>query len=113
MTQKILLSISSFEAAAIGVADEPRRVEHEDHALRVVQDVAIEIALAAIAALGLAAVRDVFEDVDRALILLFAAMNPRSGNEICPLAGGMHKLFLRHLRVPAERTPLGLRRRTE
>ena len=99
MPQQILFPISRFEAAAIGVADELCRVEHENHALRVVQNVAIEISLAAITPLGLAAIRDVLQDVNRSYVVFFGSVNARSRNKVRSIAGRVHELFVRRLRT--------------
>ena len=46
-SEQVFLRIAaSFVATFVGVADEPRRVGHEDHALRGVKDLVVEIALA-------------------------------------------------------------------
>ena len=46
MTDQFVFAIARFEAAAVGVADQAGGVEHQDHALRGIQDLLVEVALA-------------------------------------------------------------------
>ena len=46
-SEQVFLGVTAgFKAALVGVADEPGGIDHQDHALRVVQDLVVEVALA-------------------------------------------------------------------
>ena len=112
--QQILLAISGFEAAAVRVADQTHRVEHQNHALRVVQNVAIEIALAAIAALGLAPVGDVFQHVNRAAFFFFVRRECATWKpDRCARRRRVDEFFERRSRVAAKRASPRLRGRRQ
>ena len=113
MPEQILLPISRLVAAPIRVTHELRRIEHENHALRVVQDVAIEIALAAIAALGFAPIRNILEDMDRSHFVFLGPVNARSGNKVCTIAGRVYEFFVDGFGTAAERAAPRLNGRIE
>src|SRR6202034_4271483 len=104
MSQQILLFVAGFKASPIRVAYEPGSIEHQDHALRVVQDIFVEVTLAAIAAFGRAPVGDVFQNVNGAQLVFRSAVDARSRDKKSSVSSLMNEFLMRGLRVPAERT---------
>src|SRR5215469_4469666 len=100
---KIGLTVTGFKASPVRVADKARRVEHEDHALRVIENVPVEIALPAITPLGLPAIGDVLQYVDRPRFAFAAPTNPGAGNEIGAVRRCVDVLFELRPRIPAKR----------
>ena len=80
LTQQILFAVAGLEAAAVGVTDQTGGIEHQDHALRVIQNVLVEIALAAVAAFGNAAIGDVFHHVNGAPVVALRVVDARCRN---------------------------------
>src|SRR5260370_27319836 len=60
MSKKLRFAVSHLETPRIRVTDQSGSIEHEDHALRVIQDFLVEIALA----LKLRLVGSLFGDVE-------------------------------------------------
>ena len=111
--QQVRLFVSSLKAAPVCITDQSHGIEHQNHALCVVQDVAIEIALATIAALRFAPVGNILEHMNRSAGIFFAGMDARSGNQIRALACGVNEFFQRHSHVATKRTSPRLRRRLQ
>ena len=70
--------------------------------MRVVQDVVVEIALAAIAAFGDAAIGDVFHNMDGAPVVALRVVNARGGNEKSALGGFVDVFLVGEARIAAE-----------
>lgn len=112
MADQFLLAIAGFEAAAVGIADEAGSIENQNHTLRSVEDLLIEIALALQlrlehfllgdieheaadlnnAAMGIADGADVLKGVEKAAVL--AAENFFVVSKVAALGDGANKAIL-------------------
>src|SRR6201987_6247964 len=113
MPQEIRLLISSLKTAGLRIANQPSRIQDQNHALRVIENVLVEIALASIPAFRLAAVTDVLRHMNRTELVVAPLMKARCRHEIRPVSHRKYKLLVQRSWIPAKWASSRLHARSE